>query len=298
MGSKESLLSTGFKQCKDSNIWYSQLDNFYFTANQSSGESVNLSFNVIIENDKTSLITFLEEYKINNQIDYTVSNDSLVIKYKDTTNSIEFNDFINGVVEQLGKINAQNQCIHCENTTELSFYDTKDGVCLLCDSCAKKLTDKIDSVVNAPNNYGVGFFAALLGALIGSILWIIVGYFGYIASICGYAIAFASFYGYKFVRGKITNTGIVINIICVFIALLVANYINFAIAIFKVEQDAPFALCFIGVPFYLADSTNLGIFLKDFGLGLVFAFLGIWGLIKEKAKIAKESADLFIQKLD
>ena len=77
------------------------------------------------------------------------------------------------------------------------------------------------------NNYIQGAVGSLVGALLGSVIWFLIGMVGFYASIAGYAIAFCAFKGYQLMKGKLTRVAVVINIVAMLIAFLAINYLSY-----------------------------------------------------------------------
>lgn len=190
------------------------------------------------------------------------------------------------------------KCVHCQSEENLAKYETPEGVSVLCDKCAAELINKMETFSNTKNGYVKGFFASLLGAIVGSVLWIVLGMVNFYASFAGYAIAFAAFWAYKKSGAKLNKTGVIINIICVVVGLLFAEYTGLIITIARAEPGYSFLEYFT----YINSVLLLPQFLKheiiNIILGALFAFLGCHNIIKTNLITAKKMEAFWIKKIE
>lgn len=147
--------------------------------------------------------------------------------------------------------------------------------------------------------YFAGLLGALLGALVGAIPWAIAYYFGWFVGWLGFLIGFCTVKGYELFKGKngLPKVFIVIAaiIIGVILGQLMGDFLTLWMMINKGELDwATYA----DIPYiyYLAltlDPDILGEILRSLALGLVFAVLGVWKMIKDMVMLYKNppSAD-------
>lgn len=148
------------------------------------------------------------------------------------------------------------------------------------------------------SNLFLGIVGALIGALIGALAWAVVGALGYIASIIGLLIAFLAAKGYDLLRGPQGMIKLIVLILCVILAVGVGNlgaylwtihssYIEVVEELSTIERQLVIseAEYFSNVlPELMNDPEIQRDFLKDMGIGLLFAVLGCFGLLKNAAK--------------
>lgn len=127
----------------------------------------------------------------------------------------------------------------------------------------------------ARRNYFLGTIGALLGGLVGAIPWFIVSYFGFFASIFGYLIGIASLKGYKILGGKYGFKTRWIILVCVLFSVVFAEFMSYLILL-GVEGYDFSLLNLFDIILY-----NLFNFLFNIGVGILFAFLGIYRLFKD-----------------
>lgn len=139
-------------------------------------------------------------------------------------------------------------------------------------------------------SYASGAVGAVLGALIGGLVWALVLMFGYVASIVGLLIGFLAERGYNLLKGKQGKGKIVILIIAIILGVIFGNFaadaIDLAIAIGSGELydftygEIPSIILFLLVE----DPEYLSAVLSNFGMGLLFAALGVFGLLRKAKK--------------
>ena len=139
-------------------------------------------------------------------------------------------------------------------------------------------------------SYLSGVLGAFLGALVGSVIWALVLLAGYVASIVGLAIGFLAKLGYDLLKGKQGKGKIVILILAVFFGVvfgtLAADAIDLARMIGSGELpdfvmgDIPSLILFLLVE----DPEYMGAVLSNCGMGLLFAALGVFGLLRKTKK--------------
>lgn len=125
-------------------------------------------------------------------------------------------------------------------------------------------------------NLPLGLVGAVLGVLLGSVLWIIIGQIGFIAGIAGYAIVFCGMKGYQLLGGKLSKAGIVVCVILSFLVIVGAEIVSLGIAIYQ-EFGTEYAItlgdAFRVVPDFLKEPEVAGGVMKDLAVGYALA---IW----------------------
>ena len=135
-------------------------------------------------------------------------------------------------------------------------------------------------------SYFTGLLGALIGALLGGAVWAVVLYFGYVASIVGLLIGFLAERGYNLFRGKQGKGKIAILVLAVIFGVLAGNFGADAIVLVQMigaGELAGFAYGDIPLLILLVlveDPEYLLATLGNIGMGLLFAGLGVWGLLR------------------
>lgn len=139
-------------------------------------------------------------------------------------------------------------------------------------------------------SYVSGAIGAVVGALIGSVAWAVVLLIGYVASIVGLLIGFLAEKGYNLLKGKQGKGKVVILIVAIILGVLVGNIaadvIDLALAIGSGEVyeitygDIPALILFLLVE----DAEYLRATLANCGMGLLFAGIGVFSLLRKAKK--------------
>ncbi len=129
-------------------------------------------------------------------------------------------------------------------------------------------------------NVLLGLIGAIIGVLLGSILWVIIGQVGFIAGIAGYAIVFCGMKGYTMLGGTLSKTGIVICIILSVLAILGAEMVSLKISADR-ELHGLYSMAEL-----LAEPEIIAIVIKDLAVGYI---LSIWASYSSIKNIWKET---------
>lgn len=213
--------------------------------------------------------------------------------------------FLDWLLPQLPQYGAEpDVCSHCGTSTYgggtwvvmngLPFY--------LHDSCLQSLTVSVRSEEDRAKqemtgSYLAGFIGAMLGGLLGSLVWAGLMYVGFIAGIVGFLIGFLAEKGYNLLKGK-QGKGklfilIVVILLCVAVGTLLGEYVECAKALHDEGLSDVSTMDFFR---YLLDTEPefRAAILKDFLLGLLFAGLSVFGLL---ARTRRETSDMRIKTL-
>lgn len=298
---QNGLLESGFK--KPGLSYLGKIKRFYFEIDNHPSEESRLLIKIPMASfDGKDLIkSFLDEnYEKGFIEEYSFGADTLEINYKEDSNH-PVNVFANDLADVLEPTGFKCKCNYCEATDFLNYYTNNSVASICCPECATKLMKSFEEDKNAPKKYGKGFLFSLVGAILGSVLWIFLGAIGFVASIAGFAISFCAFKGYDMAKAKLTKTGIILNIVAIVIAFVFAQYAGLYIDCIK-EIDwfsgniGDFVL--VLTPILLSDSEIWGAYLPNIAMGVLFAALGTYRTILDKFKIAKKIENFTIQKVE
>ena len=119
----------------------------------------------------------------------------------------------------------------------------------------------------------LGTLGAFGGALIGTICIVILGQFGYIASICGVVMGFCAMGGYQLLGKKMSKKGIIITIVIMLVMVYVSNWISYALAVADVAE-VDVLTAFLVTPELVSEGfIDAGAYYKD--LVMLYAFMAI-----------------------
>ena len=161
--------------------------------------------------------------------------------------------------------------------------------------------------VKAEGSYVRGFIGALLGALIGAALWCVIMQFGFISGLVGFVIGWLAEKGYTLLKGKVGKGKVVILIVCIVIGVLVgifaSDYIDWYMSIAEYYPDACITIDgqeilvdYSDIPrlivYYLSvDAEYMGAVVKNVAMGLLFAGLGVFSILRNAGKQAKAAQE-------
>ncbi len=226
-------------------------------------------------------------------LNYKISHDGIFIVVKTFTmkgavkNLEKSLDFITNKLSELGFDGSK--CPKCGkelvNKKELNYLNPLINTNFsmhVCEDCYNHILEeenkKEEEYKKSPNNYLKGTLGAFIGALLGGMAWIIVGLFGYVATIIAFLISFLGSYGYDLMKGKKNKIKLlIVSIVSVFVIIL-STFILYIIVCGSFAKFVDF----------LATSDGLREFLVNLLLALIFGVLGItWSIFQMKKDIHK-----------
>lgn len=139
-------------------------------------------------------------------------------------------------------------------------------------------TDRFEKYGEPAYVYVRGAAGALLGALVGTIPWILLGGFGWISMWLGALISTASFYGYRKCKGA-HHTAFATTVIIAFsvLTMLGASLASEVVYWWSSGAFSSLSETLEAVGAYLTSGGILTV-LRDSGIGLVFGLMGLFGI--------------------
>ena len=299
----EKLNGLGFKKVGIN--WLGKIGRYYFEIQdkQDSEEELIVSLNLAPNTEKSKLFEYLDN--LENIKDYSKFENRISIIYEESEDETDdISTFLKGLCSNLEEVEGRCVCGNCENTEYLSYYTSGDSYTLLCEECGTKAIKNFEASKNANTNYVKGFIFSLVGAILGSALWIVLGAIGLYASIAGLFIAYCAFKGYEMAQGKFTRKGIILNVVAIVIAFILAQYAGLFLEFIKetpsLKGEPKLALqtFLLITPYMFTDIEFIKGLLPDLGLGLLFVTLGTYRMITNNYKAAKLAESIKIEKLE
>lgn len=133
------------------------------------------------------------------------------------------------------------------------------------------------------DNVMLGIVGAMIGALLGSVLWILLGQVGFIAGIAGYAIVFGSVKGYRLLGRHVSRKGIVICVIFSLVMIFAAEYTSTGFAIYQAFKEDYYITildAMKSVPEFLKESEVRNELLKNLSVGYGLAVWASFSFVK------------------
>lgn len=133
-------------------------------------------------------------------------------------------------------------------------------------------------------NVFLGIIGAFVGSLIGAICIVLLGQFGYIASICGVVMGICALKGYALLGKRMSVKGLIISIILMIIMVYLSNMVSYGLAVAEVfEVDKITGIS--AVHMLLGEGAiDSGYYFKDLIMLYLFTALGAVPTIKNYLK--------------
>ncbi|MBR4555703.1 MAG: hypothetical protein IKO27_08955 [Ruminococcus sp.] len=126
----------------------------------------------------------------------------------------------------------------------------------------------------------LGIIGALIGAALAMGLWCLLGYFGKMAFICGFAMCLGVIGGYYLLGNGMSIVGFVICSIILLAAVYFSVRISYGLWLYdKLDGAMSFGDCYSRVMELLETLGEKGSFYKDLALGYLFTVGGGFGLL-------------------
>ena len=146
---------------------------------------------------------------------------------------------------------------------------------------------------NADKSYLPGILGAIAGAIVGAIPWAIVYSLGWFVGWLGLLIGFCAAKGYDICKGKQKKPKALIIVLAIILGVAAGQVMGDFIELAKIHADEDYAL--YGITYgdmlewyfeYITEHTGefIAESMPNFLLGLLFAGLGCWALIKDIIK--------------
>ncbi len=135
-----------------------------------------------------------------------------------------------------------------------------------------------------PARMFTGIVGAILGILIGMVLWVVVYQLGFIASIVGIVMTVCAFKGFELLGGGyIPTPGIIICLVMEMAAIFLAHNIAISVSITSEFSEISFQTAFQKlIPQIMADSELAVDYWKDLLFGYGLALLGIIPMVRDR----------------
>ncbi len=202
------------------------------------------------------------------------------------------------LLRQYGATSA-NICPHCGCDVSSGRWILMDGTAYyMHDSCAQNLAAQLDAgnarrKEEAAGSYITGAVGAVLGAAIGAVLWAVILVAGYVASIAGLAIGFLSQKGYDLLKGKQGKGKVAILIVAIVLGVVLGTFGGY-VAAFLAEFGSEYGFAYVAqfaVKRLLGNPLTMA---KDLLLGLVFAALGVFSILRNAGRAVADDKFVYL----
>lgn len=125
------------------------------------------------------------------------------------------------------------------------------------------------------DNKVMGIIGALIGSALGIGIWCLIGAFGKIAVVGGFALCLGAFGGYFLLGKGMSKTGLIITAVILLLSVYLAVRLDYAITLYRaLEKSVSLGSCFSGVIKLLDAYGEKGTFYKDLALGYGMTLIG------------------------
>ena len=169
-------------------------------------------------------------------------------------------------------------CEHCG-----SMLASDSTVCSVCGA-------RVDgAAVQEPvrENVALGILGALVGAILGGASILLFSKMGYIASLSGVLIAFATLGGYRLLGKGMSKVGLVICFALMLVTPFLANAVDLVLSLY--EETQMYGMTMADTAEFLVDliihePEMTAAYLKDLGMLYLFVVIGAVGIAKNALK--------------
>jgi hypothetical protein len=238
-----------------------------------------------------------------------ISGQNIVVIFHDNPGTMKrIRQFLDWFIPLLDEYGATKSdiCPECGMQVTDSAWKLIDGVAYnMHNACAEKVRGEIaddneSRKQEATGSYGSGLVGALIGAAIGAILWAVVLNMGYVASIVGLVIGFLAEKGYNLLRGKQGKGKIIILIVSIIFGVVIGTFAADAITVAGMISEGEANMTYGDIPRFLitllqADAEYFSAVVSNILMGLLFAGLGVFALLRKASKAVADTKFIDLQ---
>ena len=247
-----------------------------------------------------------KQYRVRN---FGVGLKTIQVVFSDTVGTMgKIKEFLAWFIPLLQQCNASswNVCPECGCEVTGGKWMLLKGVAYyMHESCAQKTArDLADAnerrAQEDTGSYVKGAVGAVLGSLLGAVVWAVVLLLGYMASLVGLLIGWLSDKGYRLMHGRNGKGKVAILIISIILGVVIGTIGADVITLIRMIASGELVgFAYGDIPrimqiLFLEDPEYRSVTLKNIGMGLLFAALGVYYFV---FRTGKEVADAKIMEL-
>lgn len=244
----------------------------------------------------------LKQYRIN---DISVIREGITFVFTDTVGTLKLiKAFLGEMPVMLSSVGVLGDgvCTSCGQP----ISDLSDTNVLLIDgvahrvhkSCSEGLLLRSQSeqavYKEEDKKLGLGILGAALGGIVGAIPWAVAYYFNWFFAVIGVLIGFCAKKGYEILGGKVCKAKTVVICVVTVLSACLGQFLGEAMTLASLIKEGELAISYADIPYsiiYLLSNNSeyLSIVVKNLGLGIMFALLGVWGILRASQKEHKDA---------
>ncbi len=284
----------------DSGVAYGSLRGFATTFSEGSGwKRIDIATKFPTPERKGAFLNAVEDAEIARVYrlkDVGIASRSISIVFHDTIGTMKrIQAFIDWFYPLLDAHDAQKAaaCSHCGGDATGSGWYLIGGVAYhLHDSCAQHVQEELRSTEQKrrdgdDGSYVQGMIGALGGAALGAVVWALLLLVGYVASLVGLLIGWLAEKGYNLLHGKQGKGKVAILILAIIAGVLLGTLAADAVSLAQMIGNGELpGFAYGDIPgmilgVFVADAEYRNATLGNMGMGLLFAALGVFALLKK-----------------
>ncbi len=287
--------ANGLKFAK--NVAYGSLRGYAATVSEGQGfVQIILSTSFPDANDQRAVEETLRQTNLSKEygvmsLNFFPKNIRITLTYTLKKHITRVEAFLNFFIPLLDEHHATgvNICPECGGEITAGCWKLINGIAYhLHTECGSRVNRDINNADQAKKdsdtgNYVTGFIGAFLGAALGGIVWGLVLLIGYVASVVGLLVGFLAEKGYTLLKGKRGVGKVIILILAIIFGVVFGTFFSDAITLLMKPRvgfgdlSELFTLLFHNDDYVRSTIANIV-------LGLIFAALGVFSLLKATGK--------------
>ena len=245
--------------------------------------------------DAVSAVDVTKQYRVQK---LSVTSTFILVNFLDNPGTMKkidaFLDWFIPLLDTFGATKA-NICTECGFEVTGGKWVLVNGVAYyMHEACAEHVKQEIEAnntqeKENATGSYFTGALGAFLGAAIGAVVWALVLLLGYVASMVGFVIGWLAEKGYVVLKGKNGKAKILILVLAIIFGVVAGTIAADAMSLAQMISSGELPGWTMGdIPemllILLEDGEYVAATIKNILMGLLFAALGVYTLLRQAGK--------------
>lgn len=220
---------------------------------------------------------------------------SLSVQSEEQKDKQNLDEVISSVTAKCAQCGLHSCCTYCKSVETLNTAAVDGVPVLLCQNCLTRTMNEAALQGQKKENVPLGILGAIIGVLLGAVLWVIIGQIGFIAGIAGYVIVLCGIKGYQMLGKGMSKAGVVICVLLSCLVIVGAEYVSLGLIVFKELKDVSLYSVSLGdafgmVPMLLEEPEVIGGVVKDLIVGYILAIWASFSLVRSQWKLAGQEA--------
>lgn len=236
---------------------------------------VNLLANLMQTHKKTDLAAYAHSVVIHIRVSTSWKKPAMIME-----------SCMDSIIDYLISVGVGTGCAHCGQNEPLQLNSYGNLSQLICPNCLQAVNQEIQKVASRPKEKSSvipGTVGALLGSLVGVLVWFIIYRLGYISAWSGLVMAVGAMWGYEKLGRALDLKGILISTVIVLAMVYVTNRLcwayEFMDGINKYGGDVTFGDCFKQLEDLIKEFDLRSEYIRDLVIGYFLTVIGMLSMI-------------------